>query len=422
VAALPLCVLRLRNSRSLFAASGAEARSLLATRGEEARAASQRRGRPMSARATSDASLTSVLPRIRAEVKARFAEGMERWRVVSDGAGRPAIDVDELLDDIAAQLDGGQGEERPLRPLASARERGRRRLDDGVDLALLIREYGVLCEAILVAADQAGASPTVGDVAWLSRWVSAGLARAVEDYTTRREAELSRALEQVHARDEMVEVVSHDLKDPIGVIWGSAVLIERALGAKQKGGAFVKSRLEVIQRAARRMERLVTDLLDLARLDECKLPIVLHDEPVSHLLTQAYDAALPFAMEKGVLLETMAQDGSVRCDRERILQVLANLIGNALKFTPQAGRVEVSAQRDAGQWRFAVADTGCGVAAEEVPYVFDRFWQAPRSTKRGGAGLGLAIAKGIVEAHGGSIGMESATGHGATLRFTLPDR
>ncbi|HEY0035645.1 MAG TPA: ATP-binding protein, partial [Longimicrobium sp.] len=106
-------------------------------------------------------------------------------------------------------------------------------------------------------------------------------------------------------------------------------------------------------------------------------------------------------------------------DRERIHQVLSNLVGNAVKFTPQEGRVLVTTVAEDGEIRVSVADTGPGIPPEHLPHVFDRFWQA-RSTRRAGAGLGLAIARGIVEAHGGAIGVESEPGRGTTFHFTLP--
>jgi len=109
----------------------------------------------------------------------------------------------------------------------------------------------------------------------------------------------------------------------------------------------------------------------------------------------------------------------VFADRERVLQVLANLAGNAVKFTPAGGRVEIAAARAGDEVRVAVRDTGPGIAADDLPCVFDRFWQA-RSTRRAGAGLGLAIAKGIVEAHGGTVSAESTPGAGSTFAFTLP--
>src|SRR5690606_25084713 len=106
-------------------------------------------------------------------------------------------------------------------------------------------------------------------------------------------------------------------------------------------------------------------------------------------------------------------------DRDRIDQVLANLIGNAVRFTPEGGHIRVSAERDGERVRFAVADTGAGISAADLPHVFDRFWQAQRS-RQGGAGLGLAIARGIVTAHGGEMWVESEQGSGSSFQFTLP--
>ncbi len=130
---------------------------------------------------------------------------------------------------------------------------------------------------------------------------------------------------------------------------------------------------------------------------------------------------LAFAAEKGIELAGEVEDGvpEVEGDRERVIQVLANLLGNAVKFTPSGGRVGLRVHAAPGEVRFAVADTGPGIAPENQAHVWDRFWKS-RTSNRHGAGLGLAIARGIVEAHGGRIGLESAVGEGSTFTFTLP--
>lgn len=127
------------------------------------------------------------------------------------------------------------------------------------------------------------------------------------------------------------------------------------------------------------------------------------------------------ALEKTLTLEVFIppEVPSVWVDAERLRQVLSNLLGNAVKFTPAGRRISVAAQEEEAAVRISVADTGPGIPAEHLPQVFDRFWQA-RSTRRAGAGLGLAIARGIVEAHGGDMGVQSEPGAGSTFFFTLP--
>ncbi|HET8655585.1 MAG TPA: HAMP domain-containing sensor histidine kinase, partial [Longimicrobiaceae bacterium] len=129
----------------------------------------------------------------------------------------------------------------------------------------------------------------------------------------------------------------------------------------------------------------------------------------------------PLAAEREIELVGDAAEGlpPVAADRERFLQLLGNLVGNAIKFTAERGRIVIGAEPDPGGVRFYVSDTGCGIPAEDLPHLFDRFWQAEHA-RRAGAGLGLAIARGIVEAHGGSLGVESTPGEGSTFSFVLP--
>jgi signal transduction histidine kinase len=165
----------------------------------------------------------------------------------------------------------------------------------------------------------------------------------------------------------------------------------------------------------------VLDLLDLSRADEGRLSMnPAPVEPLS-LLDDALEAHSTLAAGRGIALEVAAAPSlpHVLADRERIAQVFSNLVGNAIEFTPKGGRVRMMALPGEGRVPFAVEDTGSGIAAENLPHVFDRFWQTQKKS-HGGTGLGLSIAKAIVEAHGGSIGVESTLGAGARFHFTLP--
>ena len=171
------------------------------------------------------------------------------------------------------------------------------------------------------------------------------------------------------------------------------------------------------------MGRLIADLLDVTRLDGGKrLPIEPAPVDVRSLLDEAYELFKAQTAASSVTLRTGAEDGlpPVLADRHRVMQVLSNLIGNSLKFTPAGGVITAKAGKHSDhEVLFSVADTGPGIPNENLADIFSQYWQAKR-TERMGAGLGLPIAKGIVEAHGGQIWVESEPGVGTTFHFTLP--
>jgi signal transduction histidine kinase len=169
------------------------------------------------------------------------------------------------------------------------------------------------------------------------------------------------------------------------------------------------------------MDSLIADLLDVTRLDAGMLRIAPEPVEASTLLTDALRTLQPLVDEKRIDLEIQidADLPKVVADSERIQQALSNLVGNAIKFTPAGGRVVIGALADSDRITISVADTGIGISEEELPRVFDRYWQSTR-TNRQGAGLGLAIAKGIIESHGGRLWLESNAGAGTVARFSLP--
>jgi signal transduction histidine kinase len=178
---------------------------------------------------------------------------------------------------------------------------------------------------------------------------------------------------------------------------------------------------EVIERAARRSNRLIQDLLDVAVMESGQLSIERARLSASGLIVEAADMQRPLAASSSLELRIEADSElpEVSGDQDRLLQVFENLIGNAIKFTKAGGRITVGATSRDHEVIFRVADTGSGIAPENLPRVFDRFWQATR-TGRQGAGLGLPITKGIVEAHGGRIWVESTPSRGTTFFFTIP--
>ena len=225
----------------------------------------------------------------------------------------------------------------------------------------------------------------------------------------------NQALEATRARDELLAIVAHDLRNPLSTItMGSTMLIEGGVTAQQRQYA------ELVKRAAERMSRLIEDLLDSARLQSRKLHIELRPEPPSAVVREAVATLQPLAESRGIeLVARLSTDlPRVMMDAARILQVLSNLVGNALKFTPRGGRIEIVCEVVEDELRFAVADTGVGIAPDQLPHVFGRFWQASDRDTRG-IGLGLSIVRGIVETHGGRVWVESEQGKGSTFFFTL---
>ena len=224
----------------------------------------------------------------------------------------------------------------------------------------------------------------------------------------------------VRARDDLVAVVSHDLKNPLGLIATQAGLSLRILTADDEASRRLRGGLERIQRAVERMSALIHDLLDLAKIEAGRFALQRSPEDMRDMLEEALLILRPLAEGKRISVEHQISGApSVRADRERIYQVFSNLVGNAVKFTPEGGSIRVRAGVEGGAVVVAVQDSGPGVPADQVPHLFERYWQARRDA-RDGSGLGLFIAKGIVEAHGGQIWVVSRPGEGATFSFSLP--
>jgi PAS domain S-box-containing protein len=249
-----------------------------------------------------------------------------------------------------------------------------------------------------------------------------GIARNVTD-RLRHEQEQRLLVEEmqraVHAREEVVSIVSHDLKNPLAAILMNAQLLARVLPPGEENPK-ARQRVAAIERSAERMNRLINDLLDVSRIRGGRLAIEPTDLRVRPLITEAIEALEQLAAEKSLHLTCRVPHElpAVRADRARILQVLANLIGNALKFTPPGGTIVVSARRQDGAVQITVQDTGPGIPAAQVSHLFERFWQA-KETAHQGTGLGLTIAKGIIDAHDGRIWADCTPGGGCAFHFTL---
>ncbi len=225
------------------------------------------------------------------------------------------------------------------------------------------------------------------------------------------------AQQAVQKREDILGVVSHDLRSPLGNMTLAISLLEGEASQDEREGA-----LRVLQRASARMERMISDLLDFSSIEAGHLSVESEPHAVDQLLCDAEELLSPLAAARSQLLtfENRAGHRQVNCDRERILQVFSNLIGNAVKFTPEGGSIRVSAEASAGSHaHFRVSDDGPGIPEWVRDRVFDRFSQAQQTAHKG-RGLGLFIARGIVEAMGGRLWFESVLGRGTTFHFTVP--
>jgi signal transduction histidine kinase len=222
------------------------------------------------------------------------------------------------------------------------------------------------------------------------------------------------------ARDDVLALVSHDLRSPLGTVQMSASFLLELLETPGATPPF-QQQLKIIQRAVTRADRLIGDLLDVSRIESGSLEVAHEPLDAAQLIVETVEEHRPIAQEKNITLasEWVGPPTMISGDRDRISQLFSNLIGNALKFTPSEGVVSVTGVAGEKFVTFSVTDSGPGIPVDHLPHSFNRFWQANRAT-RSGAGLGLSIAKGIVEAHHGTLVAESIAGEGATFTFTVP--
>jgi two-component system, sensor histidine kinase len=251
----------------------------------------------------------------------------------------------------------------------------------------------------------------------------------MRDMTAQRRADalVSRALAESEAavrdRDDLLGLVSHDLRNPVNAVKMLAASLLRipADATATRLPQLAAEHAAVMLQAATQMDALIQDLLDVTRLEKGRLPIARAPHAIAALMATSADLLAPLASSRGVTLETELEAGLplVSIDPDRIAQVLSNLVGNAVKNTPEGGHVRLRALRHGTGVKLIVQDTGSGIGAEDLPYVFDRFWQSKR-TDRSGSGLGLTIARGIVLAHDGTLLLESELGRGTSAIVTLP--
>jgi signal transduction histidine kinase len=264
----------------------------------------------------------------------------------------------------------------------------------------------------------AGIALTLLATGLLGASVTTLIRRVVTDEVAR--ATLSRmykeAEETIDAREQVLKIVSHDLRNPLHTIsMCASLLLDVPMAPSDQDG-----HLKRIKRAGERMNRLVQDLLDAAKLEAGRVGIDAREVQVGPLMREAHEMLAPLAAEKSIRLECAVSEAlpAVTADAGRVLQVLSNLVGNAVKFTPREGRIAIRADPAPGGVQFSVSDTGPGIPQEQLSKLFGRFWQGDPADRRG-IGLGLTIAKGIIDAHGGRIWVESRVGEGTTFYFTL---
>jgi signal transduction histidine kinase len=222
----------------------------------------------------------------------------------------------------------------------------------------------------------------------------------------------ARADAAARSREFVLGVVAHDLRNPL-------TAIKVTSGAIARNDPAARPMLARIDRAVVRMDDLIRDLVDATRIEHGDLAVTTGPHPVEPLLREIAEQFSSMAQQAGVALQIGApmSERALKCDRGRILQVLGNLIGNALKFTPQGGQVRLTVEDQDGFARFEVADNGSGIAAADLPHVFEPYWKSDQR----GTGLGLFIARSIVQAHGGRIWVASAPGSGTRFFFTVPN-
>jgi signal transduction histidine kinase len=215
------------------------------------------------------------------------------------------------------------------------------------------------------------------------------------------------------SREQVLTIVAHDLRNPLTTIKMTATLLRRKPPSPEE----LDRRLASIERAVTRSDNLIRDLLDASRAERGELEVTIRDEAVGPIVQDVLDLFAPLVREREIALEVdYGGSASIRCDRNRLLQVVGNLMGNALKFTPEGGVITLRIDDRDEDVLFEVADTGPGIKPEDLPHIFDRYWYGDRR----GTGLGLFIAQSILFSHGSRLDVRSEPGRGARFSFRLP--
>ncbi len=327
---------------------------------------------------------------------------------------------DRLPDGIRAAIETAQPQRRDLTP-----EFLRHGIPDPA-YREIIREIGATCTIVAplilrgrvvgvlrLAMAESGRKYTDEDLP-LAQEIAHHAALAIEGARLYRAAQTA-----IRARDNILAVVSHDLRNDLSAIRMSAELLSRSgpTGERRAG----RNQVEAIKRSATRMDQLIDSLSDATMIETGHFTIEAKTEDVAAVVDDAFKAMEPQTEGRSLQLKIQLEGrlSTVHCDRARVLQVIGNLVGNAIKFTKEGGEIRIAARPAGDAVCFSVSDTGSGIPDRQLSRVFDRYWKGREGTREG-TGLGLFIAKGIVEAHGGTIWVESKVGVGSTFYFALP--
>jgi PAS domain S-box-containing protein len=248
-----------------------------------------------------------------------------------------------------------------------------------------------------------------------------GASKIARDITEQRRLQ-AMAQEANRLKDEFLAVLSHELRTPLNTVLGYARMLRRE--DKRMTGPMRERALHALERNADALAHLVNDVLDTSRMVTGKLRLALTQCAINEVVAEGLETVRPGAEAKGLDIETALEPGlTVLGDQDRLQQVIWNLLSNAIKFTPAGGRITIRTQKQEGAVAISVQDTGIGIAADHLPYVFQRFWQAHTGASRefAGLGIGLALARHIVELHGGAISVTSeGRSHGSLFTVLLP--
>ncbi len=349
--------------------------------------------------------VTEERNRILAEVSMIFSSSLEYKETIKQASSL-------IVPAFASKIDIRLYEEEKLKPFFEFYE-SNQNPDIGSSLTVDIHVRGKVTGVITFITDKSRAPFFESDRDFAAQFAQR-VALAVDAGKLYQSAQNA-----IRVREEVVAIVSHDLKTPLsGVLLNTQLLMRKM--TKDEINPYIK-KIERIKHSAERMNSLIEEILDVTKLEAGTFSIEPQIEEVQSFVVEAIELHKSIAEEKSIelLLNFQSSGTKIKCDRPRILQVLSNLLGNALKFTPNGRSILVNVETVKDKVKFSVQDSGPGISQDKIPLIFDRFWQA-QATKKLGSGLGLFIAKSIVEAHQGQIWVESEEGKGANFIFTLP--